>query len=206
MKNNGELKKTYNKIAQNWGDDHSGDTWWVEGADKFLEFLPKGSSVLDLGCGSGYKTKYIKEKGYDVEGCDFSEEMIKISKKNFPGIIFEVFDIYDLDKLDKKFDGIFCQAVLLHIPKKDVISILDKMKSLLNVDGYLYIAVKEKRDFEPEEEIKKENDYGYEYERFFSYFTIEELSDYFNKLDMQVVYKISNGSPKRTWINIIAKK
>ena len=206
MKNNEALKKTYNRIAKDWGSDHSGDGWWIEGADKFLEFLPKGSSILDIGCGSGYKTAYIKEKGYTVEGCDFSEGMIELSKNNFPDINFEVFDIYDLDKLNKKFDGIFCQAVLLHIPKNDIFEILSNMKSLLNDSGYLYIAVKEKRDFEPEEEIKKENDYGYEYERYFSYFTVNELSDYFNKLNMEVVYRVSNGSSKRIWINIIGKK
>lgn len=205
MKNE-ELRKTYNKIAQDWGNDHSGDTWWLKGANKFLEFLPVGSKVLDLGCGSGYKTAYIKEKGYDVEGCDFSEGMVELSKNNFPDINFEVFDLYDLDKMNKKFDGIFCQAVLLHIPKKDIFNILNNMKSLLNDNGYLYIAVKEKRDSESEEEIVKENDYGYDYERFFSYFTISEFKDYFNKLNMKVVYLLSEGSSKRTWINLVAKK
>ena len=49
-----------------------------------------------------------------------------------------------------------------------------KFKNKLNPNGVLYLAVKEKRKVE--EEIATENDYGYEYERFFSYFTLDEIN------------------------------
>lgn len=32
--------------------------------DKFLKHLPKGSYILDFGCGSGRDSKYFIEKGY----------------------------------------------------------------------------------------------------------------------------------------------
>lgn len=210
MKNNEDLKTTYNKIAKDWGADHSGDDWWIEGTDIFLELLPKGVKVLDLGCGSGYKTKYIKGKGFDVEGVDFSEGMIKIAKEKFPDIDFEVFDLYDFDKFYKNFDAIFCQAVLLHIPKKDVFDILEKIKSKLKDGGLLYIAVKEKKEEGVEEEIKKENDYGYEYERFFSYYSLDELKTYFKKLQLKIIYEDvappSRATRKTNWIQVIVRK
>jgi 2-polyprenyl-3-methyl-5-hydroxy-6-metoxy-1,4-benzoquinol methylase len=206
MKNNENLKNTYNKIARDWSNDHAGDDWWVEGTDAFLSLLPKGAKVLDIGCGSGYKTKYIKEKGFDVKGIDFSEKMIQISKERFSDINFEVVDLYDFDKFDKTFDGIFCQAVLLHIPKKDILDILGKMKSKLNKNGLLYIAVKEVKEDKLEERIKKENDYGYEYEVFFSFFTMDELKKYFSKLELEVIYEEFIRSGRANWINIIGKK
>ena len=78
---NTNLKNTYNKIAEEWVKDHDKDTWWQEGTDAFLSLLPKGSTVLDVGCGGGIKTKYIADKGFKAAGIDFSEEMIKVAKR-----------------------------------------------------------------------------------------------------------------------------
>ncbi|MEK7459627.1 MAG: class I SAM-dependent methyltransferase [Patescibacteria group bacterium] len=200
------LKKTYNKIAKDWNSDHLRDDWWIEGADIFSSFLPKDSFVIDIGCAGGYKTEYLKQKGFSIEGIDFSEGMIYDAKKKFPNIDFKVFDVYDLDNLDKTYDGIFCQAVLLHIPKKNVFGILEKMKKRLKNSGLLYIAVKEKKENGVEEEIKKEDDYGYEYERFFSYYSLDELKKYFKDLDMEIVYESVVNSGRSNWINIIVKK
>lgn len=208
MKENNNLRETYNKIAKDWNKDHSKDDWWLEGANDFLALLPKNAEILDVGCGGGYKTEYMKEKGFNVEGIDFSEGMIEDAKQKFPDVNFEVFDVYDFDKYPKKFDGIFSQAVLLHIPKERIIEVLEKMKSRLNENGLLYIAVKSTKDNGIEEEVKKENDYGYEYERFFSYFSQEELKNYFNKIGLEIIYeKIVDSGPGRSkWINIIGKK
>ena len=200
------LKKTYNKIAKDWNSDHLRDDWWIEGTDIFSSFLPKDSFVIDIGCAGGYKTEYLKQKGFSIEGIDFSEGMIYDAKKKFPNIDFKVFDVYDLDNLDKTYDGIFCQAVLLHIPKKNVFGILEKMKKRLKNSGLLYIAVKEKKENGVEEEIKKEDDYGYEYERFFSYYSLDELKKYFKDLDMEIVYESVVNSGRSNWINIIVKK
>lgn len=206
MGKNEELRKTYNKIAGDWASEYKTDDWWEKGTDEFLKNLSLGSSLLDLGCGSGYKTKYMKDKGYEIEGFDFSEGMINKSKEKFPDINFEVFDIYDLDNLNKTYDGIFCQAVLLHIPKKDIIFILEKIKSRMKNDGILYVAIKGMKESGIEEEIVKENDYGYDYERFFSYYSLQELRNYFKELKMDILYEdiIDNG--RSNWVNIIVKK
>jgi trans-aconitate methyltransferase len=207
MKENGNLRETYNKIAESWDKDHEKDTWWIEGANDFLALLPKDARILDIGCASGPKTNYMKQKGFQVEGIDFSENMIKNAKERFPDIDFNVLDVYNLEKLNKTYDGIFSQAVLLHIPKERIVEVLEKMKSKLNKDGLLYVAVKGIKDNGIEEEIKKENDYGFEYERFFSYFNQEELKNYFSKIGLEVIYeKIVDSGPGRSkWINIIGK-
>lgn len=43
-----DLKATYNKIAEDWQNDHTTDDWWVSGVDKFISFLEKGDKVLDI--------------------------------------------------------------------------------------------------------------------------------------------------------------
>lgn len=206
MEENKDLKDTYNKIAKDWVNDHVGDSWWVEGTDIFLSLLTKGASILDAGCAGGYKVKYMTDKGFNVEGIDFSESMIKEAKDRFPDLNFEVFDIYNLDKYPKTFDAIFSQAVLLHIPKKRILEVLEKMKSRLNEGGLLHISLKEIKDKKIEEEVRKENDYGYEYERFFSYYTLEEIEEYFKQVGLDVISKRVTDSGRSNWINIVGRK
>ncbi|MEQ1561249.1 MAG: class I SAM-dependent methyltransferase [Nitrospira sp.] len=200
------LKDTYNKIAEDWVKDHNNDTWWVAGTDYFLSQLPRGSKILDVGCGGGIKTKYISEKGYKVLGIDFSEKMIEIAKRENPGVDFMTVDMFDIDTIQQSFDGIFAQASLLHIPKNKVLEVLEKMKDKLNADGLLYVAVKDIKDNKIEEEVKVEDHYGYEYERFFSYFSLGELVEYFKKLNMDVVWSVDKDTLETPWVQVIGKK
>ena len=203
-----DLKTTYNKIAGEWNKDHGNDTWWVEGVDQFVSLLKPGAAVLDLGCGAGVKSKYLSEKGLQVNGIDFAEKMIELARKNVPQAEFSVLDIHDLDNLGKTFDGILAQAVLLHIPKKEIQTIFEIIKRALRPNGYLYVAVKHVNPGEPEEEVRTEHDYGYEYSRFFSYFTVDELKKYFNMAGMTVCYeRLNDPEPgKRAWIQVIGQK
>ncbi|MCK9445414.1 methyltransferase domain-containing protein [bacterium] len=200
------LKETYNQIAEDWHRDHKEDDWWREGVDKFISLLGNGKTVLDVGCGSGLKSKYLINRGLQITGIDFSEKMIEIAKREIPTGEFLVLDLNEVYKINKLFDGIFMHAVLLHLPKKQIIEKLVKLGEKLSNEGYLYLAVKEKRPQDQEEEIVIENDYGYSYERFFSYFTIEEIEYYLNKAEFKVVFlKVSSfGSTKR--IQVIGQK
>jgi SAM-dependent methyltransferase len=200
------LQDTYNTIAEDWVKDHDRDSWWQEGTDYFLSLLPKNSNILDVGCGGGIKTRYILSKGYRAMGIDFSDKMIEIAQRENPKVEFKVLDIYDIDTLEETFDGIFVQAVLLHIPKARVLEVLTKMKKKLNPNGLLYIAVKGIRDDGIEEDVKIENDYGYEYERFFSYFSLSELKGYLEQLGLTVVWEGSKDSNQTNWVQIIGKR
>lgn len=209
MENN-QLKNTYNKIAEDWHKDYEKDDWWYEGTDRFVSYLKKGDSVLDVGCAGGVKSKYLINKGLRVSGIDFSDKLIEIAKREVPNGDFLVMDINNIDKLEKTFDGIFIQAVLLHIPKKEVEGILKKIVERLNPGGYLYVAVKEKRDGGIDEETKSENDYGYQYERFFSYFTPDEIRTHYKNTNLEIVYE-NEAPPSRTtrktnWIQVIGRK
>lgn len=201
-----DLKSTYNKIAKEWTKDHEGQAWWTEGVNEYVSLLKPGFSILDVGCGSGLKSKYLIEKGFKVTGIDFSEEMIKLCNENVPAGKFFVKDIAQPLELNTVSDGVFAQAILLHIPKKKISGVLANILEPLKTGGYLYVAVKEQPANKPDEEILKENDYGYKYERFFSYFTLDELKNILNRNGMQVVYEKITPFENKNWIQVIAKK
>lgn len=204
------LKDTYNKIAEAWHKDHSSDDWWQEGTNIFISHLKSGPAVLDVGCGGGTKSKYLIAKGLKVTGIDFSENLIEIAKREVPEGKFLVMDVHDIDTLQESFDGIFMQAVLLHIPKKEVEGILKKAAQKLNLNGCLYIAVKEKLEGGVDEETKVDSDYGYDYERFFSYFTVDEFRSWFKNLGLEMIYEDvkppSRTNRRSNWMQLIGKK
>ncbi len=200
------LRDTYNKIAADWHSDHHQDTWWVGGTDLLISMLQPGSLVLDAGCGSGTKAKYLIERGMRVYGIDIAEKLLEIAKKEAPAGEYEVLALEDAEKLTKEFDAIFAQASLLHIPKKDILATMRALSSKLKAGGLFYIAVKEIREGQPEEELKSDNDYGYTYERFFSYYSVPELENYFKQLGLEVVHSQVEKSGNTNWIQMIAKK
>ena len=206
MFNKKDLKETYDRIAQDWVVDHQNDDWWIPGTDKFISYLKKGDVILDVGCAGGTKSKYLIDHELEVLGIDLSDKMIEIAKREVPQGRFQVMDLMDLNTLEQTFDGIFCQAVLVHVPKKDAPLAIEGMTDRLKDGGYLYFAVKEMLPGQIEEMIKPENDYGYEYQRFFSFYSLDELTQLLNKVGMNVIYSKVTFVGKTNWLEIIAKK
>ena len=161
---------------------------------------------MDVGCGSGYKSKYMHDKGFDITGIDFSEEMVKLAEQQVPNAKFLTMDIKKPLKFGSSFDGIFAHAVLLHMPKKEVADVLRNITGPLKTGGFFNVAVKEIWPGQKEEEILKENDYGYAYERYFAYFTPDEVKKYITDAGLEVVSADIKNSGKTNWIQIIARK
>lgn len=199
------LQETYNRIAEDWYADHL-DEWWIPGVEKFLLYVNKGDRILDAGCGPGIKSGFFTDRGFQAHGVDFSERMIEIAKREFPKAEFSVLDLNEAEKLEGEYDAIFLQAVLLHFPKSRAPEILKKLSDKLKLGGYIHVSVKEIRENQPEEQMRVENDYGYEYERFFSYYTTEEIESYLRNLGFEIVHTDTTTWGQTNWIQVIARK
>jgi ubiquinone/menaquinone biosynthesis C-methylase UbiE len=83
-------------------------------ADMLIELLAigKNDDILDLGCGTGYLTRKLRELTCGkVVGVDVSEGMIAEAKKRMSGldIVFEIKSAEELN-YDNSFDVIFCNS------------------------------------------------------------------------------------------------
>ena len=132
--------------------------------------------------------------------------MIKLAKAYEPRGEFYVKDITQPLDLNIEFDGIFCQAVLLHFPKPKAEEILKSLIDCLKPGGYLLLGVKSPRPGQQAEEIITENDYGYEYQRFFSFYTADEIKNYMNNLSMSIINETVVTRDNTNWLISIAKK
>ena len=108
--------------------------------DSFLAQLPAGSLILDFGCGSGRDSRYFLQKGYRVEACDGSEEMVKAATRN-AGIPVKKMLFSELNE-ENRYDGIFACASILHVPSKDLPDIFTRMKKAVKKGGILYVSFK----------------------------------------------------------------
>src|SRR5260370_717463 len=62
-----------------------------------------GDHLLDVACGTGNHIAYLKQR-YNVEGLDFSSEMLRIARKKHPDVVFHQGDMTRF-KLNTRFDS-----------------------------------------------------------------------------------------------------
>jgi len=83
----------------------------------------RGKKILDAGCGGGFYSLWLSEKGAKVLGIDGSKEMIKIAKRKASrkrlDAKFVVGDISDLKIEDDVFDLVLSTLVLMDVKELD---------------------------------------------------------------------------------------
>ncbi len=113
-----------------------------------LDKLPKGSRVLDVGCGIGGSSRILADYyGFNVVGITLSEGQVKRARELTPdscNCTFKVMDALDMDFKDGDFDGIWSVEAGAHIKNKEKFA--EEMLRILRPGGYLAIADWNSRD------------------------------------------------------------
>ena len=121
--------------AQNYKDTFDFVPQYGEDVIRLLT-VPKGSSIIDLGCGNGTLTKKLADYGYNVTGIDASEDMITLAKKEYPDLTFLQEDALSF-KLKEKADAIFSNAVFHWIDEKNQEIMISNIAAQLRRGGEL---------------------------------------------------------------------
>ncbi|MFA5050345.1 MAG: class I SAM-dependent methyltransferase [Candidatus Micrarchaeia archaeon] len=107
---------------------------------KFSKQLPKGSNVIDLGCGAGIPvTKFLINKKYTVIGIDFAGGMIKLAKKNVPKAKFIEMDITKMNFKPNSFDGAVSFYAIIHIPRQKHAGVYKNLHKILKPNAIMLI-------------------------------------------------------------------
>lgn len=199
------VASTYNAIAEEYHDDHAHDTWDDDYLALFASMLPAGAQILELGCGPGVEVKKLRTRGLHVHGLDISARLLAIARRLNPDTPFTKGDMRRLPFDAASFDGVFAKASLLHIDKKDIPTVLGEAKRVLVPGGILHLALKRKRPGQKDGYVT-DTDYGIPYTRFFSYWTLQELSESLARAGFGVSHAAETPSSDRTvWIKVIAR-
>lgn len=110
----------YERHAREWEADRR-RTDFAERAwlDRWIELIPAGGRVLDIGCGFGWPiADYLISRGLHVTGIDASASMIARCVESFPDQHWRVADMREL-ALESVFDGILAWDSFFHLTGRD---------------------------------------------------------------------------------------
>jgi len=101
-----------------------------------IDKFKKSSSVLDIGCGGGRYSKYLKKNGYEVTAMDKYPNMATSLKEN--NIEFYQGTIDDIPFEENTFDNLICIGVLHNATSlNEYVLAIKEMHRVLNNNGYL---------------------------------------------------------------------
>ena len=114
----------------------------------FMLAVPNEGRVLDLGCGAGRSTAFMKEAGLRADALDASPEMAEIARvQNDVEVTVGGFETLDAEGI---YDGVYANFSLLHASKSQMPDHLARVSKALVPGGFFHIGLKtgtgEKRD------------------------------------------------------------
>ncbi|MEN1834596.1 class I SAM-dependent methyltransferase [Pseudomonas lijiangensis] len=122
---------------------------------------PTPWQILDFGCGPGRDLKTFSAMGHIAVGLDGSEEFARMAREDSGCEVLHQ-NFLELDLPLARFDGIFANAVLFHIPKQELPKVLRQLHATLKPDGVLFSS-----------NPRGQNQEGWKGERYGSYHDLE---------------------------------
>ncbi|WP_109512129.1 class I SAM-dependent DNA methyltransferase [Pseudomonas ovata] len=128
----------YNEVAEQFRDgtrDHD-VSQNIEALLRHIEG-PKPWHILDFGCGPGRDLKVFTAMGHIATGLDGSERFAEMARADSGCEVLHQ-NFLELDLPAGRFDGIFANAVLFHVPTQALPEVLRKLHASLKPGGVLF--------------------------------------------------------------------
>lgn len=165
---------------------------------RFLRILPPHAYILDLGCGSGRDAKAFLEHGYRVDAIDGSVELCRRASDLIGQAVKQM--LFEDLSVVEQYNGVWACASILHLPRGELVSVLQKISDALKLGGVMYTS------------FKYGNFEGIRGERYFTDFTEESLAGLmaevpsFQIVDTWITNDVRPGREEERWINILARR
>ncbi len=149
FENKTELKKKTGKVyGKFWGtfsrkENHLAKKFIQERFKNFKSFKKdffKNKKIIDVGCGGGRYSNALKLlKAKSVMGVDYSDDGIKIAKKNYKlkNLYFLKQNVLNLNFKSRSFDIVFSNGVLHHTSNLE--KGIEELHRICKKGGYIYL-------------------------------------------------------------------
>ena len=167
--------------------------------DAFLQALPRNTilDVLDLGCGPGRDLHIFKQLGHRPTGVDGSKAFCNMARQ-YGGcpVLHQQFSRLAIG--EAKYDGIFANASLFHVPSQLLAGVLAACYRALRPEGIMFTS------------NPRGNAEGWRGDRYGHYMELEDSSAYFKQAGFEILdhYYRPAGKPRnqQPWLAIVCQK
>ena len=190
-------RETYNSVAQSYFDRRQDRSAMSPLIDHFSKQITPGDLVLGVGCGPGFESNTLRQRGFRVVSLDLSISMLNVAGSSFEGLR----TLGDMRFLpfNQAFDAIWCCASLLRLRRSDVPIALKSMRSSLKPDGILFAALKR-----GEGEETHSRPFGQP--RFFAYWQEEPFDQRLQEAGFKIETRGPYTEPDHPWLHRIARR
>lgn len=94
-------------------------------------------TILDFGCGPGRDLKALTRLGHRAVGLDAVERFASMAREHSGCEVWEQ-DFLHLDLPPQRFDGVFANAALFHVPSSELPRVLRDLHAALKPRGILF--------------------------------------------------------------------
>lgn len=155
-------------------------------------------SVLDLGCGPGRDLTYFKSQGVEAVGLDGSKEFVRMAHEATGCEVWHQ-NFLALDLPGDRFDGVFANASLFHVPSQALPKVLSQLFATLKPDGVLFCS-----------NPRGDNQEGFTRERYGCFHDLETWRDFVTSAGFEEIthYYRPPGLPRdqQPWLATVWRK
>ncbi|QSZ43123.1 methyltransferase domain-containing protein [Sulfurimonas aquatica] len=165
-----------------------------------LKHIPKNSSILDIGFGSGRDLQFLHDNGYDIWGIDPSAKFVENAKKRFPSQQNQFleesvpFDRKDIG-FPKDLDVVITIAIWMHLKHSKYKDVVESIVSVLKSQSTVVISYSQG---------SRAND-----ERYFEEVDLDYITELFNVKGFTLVEMLTNNDSldrdSLTWVTVVFK-
>jgi SAM-dependent methyltransferase len=96
-------------------------------------------AILDLGCGPGRDLDFFRSLGHDTTGLDGSKEFVTMARQHSGCNVLHQ-DFLAMKLPTNRFDGIYANASLFHVPSQELPRVLAELTECLKPRGILFTS------------------------------------------------------------------
>lgn len=167
-------------------------------AHELIQHVGQNGRLVDVGCGTGRDMAWFESKGITVTGIDLSMGMLEYARENVLGDLVSM-NMRNLGFCDAYFDGVWCCASLLHLPKTEAAYALQEMHRILKPGGMLILSIQEGNS------ENWEGGFVPDVKRFFARYQADEMRNILSRKRFPILKEDSAQTVDRKWLSFVCK-
>jgi SAM-dependent methyltransferase len=198
---NARHRATYDAVASRYAVANAALVPAVRAAAvQFAASLGGTGRILDLGCGHGRDIAWFAARGFSVVGADLSMGMLREAAALVDAPLVQL-DLQRPAWRRGSFDGIWCNAVLMHLPRAALPRLLTAIRRLLIPGGRLFVSIQVGKGGAWEA-----LSYGLPARRFFMRYTSATFADMLSAAGFTCeALREHDAAPHRHWAHFLAR-